>query len=352
MLLRAGILAVSFFMLTAIVARPAARAQSNSATTREDKIDLAKPATKKPGQRTVKGVNRKTPKKKKKLPPEPEKTFEQKVLDAGGYVSGKVDKVAEHIDLTLAGKKYTKKQNPTSVNVNQYVTWTEGDIKTSTTFGLNLRLPNLERRWQLRFSSYDEEAENRDLQQKRVRTKAPERDYGAGLFFFQKLGNIKTTFQPRLELKDPLEVSYLLRFESSGQKGKVRLAPRVDLFADPQKGTGEFVSLELTVDLTEYLDLAFQNTEEYRERENFFSTQHGVSLDYSLTDTQAVGTGITTGSNNRPSFHLDSLVYSMSYAQVIYKDLLRYGLTPFLSFTKSHRFKGDPGISLTVSVTF
>lgn len=333
-----------------ILTVPVAMGQTNSATTREDKIDLAKPRSKKPGQRTEKGTRKIKP---KKAPPEPERSFETKVLDAGGYLEKKVNQVAEKIDLTLAGKKYTKKANSSSANVNQYVTWSEGGkVRTSTDFGLNLRLPNLEKRWQLRFSSYDEEAENRDLQQKRVRTRPRERDYGAALFFFQKLGKVKTTFQPRLELRDPLEMSYVLRFESSAERGPWRFAPRLDLFADPQKGTGEFVSLEFTVDLSEHTDLSIQNTEEYRERENFFSTQHGISVDYSLTDTQAVGTGLTFGSHNRDRFHLDSLVYSMSYAQVIYKDRLRYGVTPFLGFAKSHGFKGETGVTLNLELTF
>jgi hypothetical protein len=281
-----------------------------------------------------------------------EKSFEQKALATSDAIAKRVDKVAERVDILLAGKKYTKKMNSSSINVSQVVTHTEGGkLQTSTDFGLNLRLPNLERRWQLRFTSYDEEEENRDLIQQRVRTRPRPKDYGAAFLFFQNLGRIKTTFQPRLELKDPLEMSYVLRFESSAKRRSFRLAPRLDLFADPEKGTGEFVSLDISTDLTTRLELLLQNTEEYRERENFFSTQHGVTFDYSLDRWRALGFGTTVGSHNREHFHLDSLVVSVTYAELIYKNRLNYSLTPFLGFYKNERFKGDAGITLNVTVT-
>lgn len=290
-------------------------------------------------------------KKKKPLVVE-KRTFEQRAIDTSDAVAKRVDRVAESIDLLLAGKKYTKKPNSSSVNVNQVVSHTEGGVlDVSTDFGVNLRLPNLEKRWQLRFTSYDEEEENRDLTQQRVRTRPRPKDYGAALLFFQNLGRIKTTFQPRLELKDPLEMSYVLRFESSASSKTFRIAPRLDLFADPQKGTGEFVSLDISTDLTDRLEISMQNTEEYKERENFFSTQHGLSLDYSLDDWRALGTGVTVGSDNRGRFHLDSVVTSVSYAELLYKERLSYSLTPFVSFYKGQRFKGKAGITLNVSVT-
>lgn len=292
-------------------------------------------------------------KKKEKAAEKKEETFEQKALGVTDSLAKRVDSMAESIDIMLAGKRYTRKPNSSSANVNQFVTYREGGkVDTSTDFGINLRLPNLERRWQLRFTSYDEEEENRDLQQQRVRTRARPRDYGAGLFFFEKLGNIKTTFQPRLELKDPLEVSYVLRFESQAEKGFFRLIPRMDLYADPQKGTGEFLSLEIIMELSKRLELSIQNTEEYRERENFFTTQHGISLDRSLDDKRAVGMGVTAGSHNRYHFHLDSLVASVSYAQLIYKDRLSFALTPFQSFVKNEHFKGKSGVTFTLNMMF
>jgi hypothetical protein len=266
-------------------------------------------------------------------------------------IAEKIDATAERIDITLAGRKYTRKTNTSSVILSQYVTWTEGGmIRPSTDFNVDLRLPNLERRWQLRFASYNEEEENRNLSEQRVRTRPRPRDYGASVAFFEKLGRIKTTFQPRFMLKDPVEVSYLLRFESQAESRGVRLFPRFELFAHPEKGTGEFFSLELVIKVGRKMELSWQNTEEYRERGNVFDTQHGVSLDYSLTPRDAVGASVTGNSTSRPAFHLDTVTLSTVYAHEISEDRLRYSLTPFLAFTKGKSFNGDPGVSLNVAL--
>ncbi len=280
------------------------------------------------------------------------KTIEDHAMATSQVITDSLDYAANTIDITLAGKKYTKKANESSLTVSQYLTSIEGGIvKTSTDFGLNLRLPNLERRWQLRFTSYDVEEENRDVSQQRVRTRPRPREYGASLLFFEKLGNVKTTFQPRLQLKDPLDMSYVLRFESTAVHKGVRLLPRLDLFADARKGTGEFVSLDLLLELSKHSDLTFQNTEEYKNLENSFTTQHGISYDYSLTDQKALGASYTVVSANH-NFHLASSTAALIFTEQIYRRLLKYSLTPFLAFGKSEHFKGKAGITLNIDVVF
>ncbi len=285
-------------------------------------------------------------------PPE-KRTVESKILDVGDGITKAVDATADAIDLTLAGKKYVKKRNTSSANVTQLVTWSEGGVvRKSTDFGLNLKLPNVERRWQLRFSSYDEDKENRNLTQLRVRTRPRERDFGAGMMFFQKLGRVRTLFQPRLQLKSPLEMAYVLRFESDAELKPFHFTPRLDLYADPKKGTGEFVSFEFRSEVSKRMEIDLRNTEEYRDKDNFFTTQNGVSLEYSLTDTQATGAGLSCESQNRPSFHMSSVTASTVYSQVIYKERLNYSVTPFLGFAKSDNFKGKAGITLNLDLVF
>lgn len=301
-----------------------------------------------------------TKKKKKKAkkrvhkpPPKAEKTIESQILKAGDAVQKAVEKTAEKTDLLIAGKRYTKKKNRSSINYRQLVTWQDGrGVKFPGDFGLNLKLPNLEKRWQLRFSSYDEEADRRNLQEQRVRTTAPPKDYGAGLFFFEKLGNIKTSFQPRLQLSNPLRMSYTLRFENEAEIKPVKLNSRVEVFADPKKGTGQYASLEFRFRLTERTDLGIQNTEEYQERDNYFVTQHGISLDHSLTATRAIGTAINAACNNKARYHLDQYTYSWVVVQQVYPERLQLSLTPFLTFYKAAGFQGKTGITLQGNLTF
>ncbi|NJL26136.1 MAG: hypothetical protein HC902_13875, partial [Calothrix sp. SM1_5_4] len=96
----------------------------------------------------------------------------RKVLEASDVVGKKIERTAERLDLALAGRRYTDKPNTTSVWAGQLVGWGEGgEVRTSTDFGINLKMPNVERRLQLRFSSFDEREESRDLTQRRVRTR-------------------------------------------------------------------------------------------------------------------------------------------------------------------------------------
>ncbi len=288
------------------------------------------------------------------MPPETEKpkTLQDRALESTKYLSEKIEDVATSIDITLAGKKYTKKVNHSAINLSQLISYSEGgDTRLSTDFGVNLRLPNLEKRWQLRFASYDEEREDRDLSQRQVRTRARPREYGASFQFFQSLGKVKTTFQPRLEIRDPVEMSYVLRFESETNISKVRVVPRTDFFTDPEKGTGQFASVEFQYKLSARSDLRFYNNEEYRDFENYFTTQHGLSYDFSLSKVQAIGISAVATSNNRPTFHLQSFSFAVPFARELSRELLTFSLTPFIGFGKGEKFKGRTGISLYIEMT-
>lgn len=350
-----GILLIIFFVFSSVSHGTIAATQGSQNKVppkfKAKNIKEAKAAPKKPAPKT---------KPKPKKPAQPSKSkeakqkgFEGTMLRAGDAVQQVVEKTAEKTDLLIAGKRYTKKKNTSKITYRQFVTFQDGrGVKFPGDFGFSLRLPNLEKRWQLRFSSYDEEADKRNLQQQRVRTTAPNKDYGAGLFFFEKLGNIKTSFQPRLQLTNPLAMSYTLRFENEANISWFKLNSRVELFADPQKGTGEFASLEFRFRLGEKTDLGFQNTEEYTERNNFFSTQHGVTLDYSLNPTRAIGMGLNALCNNKATYHLDQYTYSWVIAEQIYPERLLMSLTPFVGFYKAKGFQGKTGITLQAYLTF
>lgn len=280
-------------------------------------------------------------------------TIENKARRVSEKVQDKVQDLAEKIDLLLAGKKYSSEANDTRVNLSQLVSYSEGgQVVKSTDLGVNLRLPNTEKRWQARFSTYDEEAEERDMQQRRVRTTPRPRDAGASLFFLRKLGDIRTTFQPKLQLKNPLEMSYVFKMQSETRYKPVRIAPELQLFADAVNGTGEYFSTSFSAKVFERTELTFDNEEEYHERDHNFSTRHGLSLDHALNDVQAVGCALIATSLNHPHFHLDGLNFSTSFAHEFYRDLLKYSLSPFIGFAKQDRFKGKVGASFTLMFIF
>jgi hypothetical protein len=279
-------------------------------------------------------------------------TFERRARMATGAVLAGVQELADKVDLMIAGRRYVDQLNNTRVNLSQLITWKEGgEVDKSTDLGVNLRLPNTEKRWQARFSTYDEEAEERDMQQRRVRTTPRPRDPGASLFFLRRLGDIDVTFQPKLQLKNPLDMSYVLKLSSPANYKKVHVTPEMQLFVDAQNGAGEYFALNFEGPLGPRTEWHFENEEEYHEFNHQFSTRHGVATDYGLSDRQALGAAFVAQSLNH-NFHLDSLNLSGSYAEEIYKDLLRYMISPFIGFASADNFKGKVGITLTVTVIF
>lgn len=279
--------------------------------------------------------------------------IEKKARQVSEKVQDEVQDLAEKIDLLLAGKKYSAEVNTTRVNLSQLVSYTEGGkFVKSTDLGVNLRLPNTEKRWQARFSTYDEEAERRNMQERRVRTTPRARDAGASLFFLRKLGDIRTTFQPKLQLKNPLEMSYVFKMQSETQYKPVRIAPELQLFTDAVNGTGEYFSTSFSTKVFERTELTFDNEEEYHERDHNFSTRHGLALDHALNDVQAIGCALIATSLNHPQFHLDGLNFSTSFAHEVYRDLLKYSLSPFVGFAKQDHFKGKVGASFILTFIF
>ena len=281
-------------------------------------------------------------------------TFEERTIGLTETISDKIANTGEAIDLFIARKKYTERRNDSHINISQLVGYSEGGpVRTSTDFGFNLSLPNVEKRWQLRFSSYDEAAESRDLNQRTLRTVAPPKDPGAALVFFRKLGNIRTSFQPRLELKNPLQVNYVLRFESAAEQKHLRFEPRMEFYADSVKGTGQYGEVRFTFKATQKSrwEYSFENDEEYRETDHFFSTHHGLGTSYSLSDSDGISAAVVASSENHP-FHLTGFTVSTSYGKEIYSQLLKYSVSPYIGFGKSDNFKGRTGIALNLQVIF
>lgn len=281
---------------------------------------------------------------------EPEK--KNLIERAGDEIQTSVQSLAISLDSLLSGPGASmKEKNKTKATISQQVVHREeGRLETSTDFALNLRLPNLEKKWQLRFTSYDEEAEERARPTPYSPIRRDKR-YGAGVGFFRNLGRVKVSFRPRLVLRDPLEMSYVLRFETSSKAGPFRLRVKTDLFADAEKGTGEYVEIsgEIQAGKTTFTTT---HREEYKERGNEFSTGHSFTTEYPLTQSIGLYQVNSFSSSNRPEYHLTGIDVSAGFGQVIRPDRLYYSFGPSLNFSKSRRFKGEAAISLSASLVF
>lgn len=280
--------------------------------------------------------------------------WEEQMIDYNRYISKKIDWLADKIDLFLSRRRYTSQKNKTTATLRSFSSVQEGGEKDSSfNFDLNLRLPNLEERWQLTFTSYDPNEEERGIRSQRQRTQARETNYGAGLALLQELGDVKVTFRPRFELRDPLQSSYILRLESSSTIQPVRFDPKLELFADSQKGTGQFVALNVNFDLGHKFNLLQFNEEQYEDAGNIFTTTHGLSLSRGLRDRESLSLTQSFRSISQPhSFHLDDTTVSAGYSYEPYRQVLGYSLGPYWIFTKDQNFKGKVGFSGEIQLIF
>lgn len=280
-------------------------------------------------------------------------TFEEKFIQSNITISEWFDSVAEGLDLFLVEKKLTNKKNETNVRLENSTTFVERENPVNS-LGLrvNMRLPNVEEYWNLKFTTYDEKKENRGVRRALLRQTPKERNYGATVGLFRKLGNVRTAFEPRIGLQDPVKVSHSLSFESVAETDLYNINPKIEFFADPDKGTGIFTAFNLNFELSKVYSLTFLNEGEYEEKKHLFSVTNGFSLGQGLTPRSALSYGFYTVSNNQTSYHLEAYSLSIGWSELVYRNILDYQIVPNLSFTKDQGWRGVPGITLNLNFNF
>lgn len=302
------------------------------------------------------GVQADEKKEEKKQPSgEDLNAMEEVLIDRNKAISEEIDTAAEKLDIMLTGEKVTSTQNKTQVKIENNMYWSEGgNVDVSPHFGVRLRLHNLEEKWQLVFTSYDEEEENRGIDQRQFRRTPKERNYGAGLAFFRQFGKIKTTFQPRLELKDPLEMSYLLKLEpeSRAAPSQLHVFPRLEFFAQPDKGVGVFNSYDFIWPLSAYFSLSYLQEFEYEDEENKFTSNNALSVVQRITDRGSFSYSVASTSNNRETMHLEQYGFAVTWYEIAYVDIFEYSIAPTWDFIKENNFKGVAGLRATLNFIF
>ncbi len=275
------------------------------------------------------------------------------LIDKNKAISSTFDDWADGLDVFLAGKRISKRPNATRVVVQNSLFSQEGQkVRPAVGLGVHLRLPNLEESWALKFMTYDDAEEERGLQKKFLRDSPRETNYGASVAFFRKLGNVKTSFQPRVELKNPLKISHSLMFKSSADFKTYEVAPKLEFFARPDKGTGVFTAINVTYLLNNFLALGFLNEAQYEDLISTFTVDHGLSLTHKLNDKSSMNYAFLINSNNRPRYHLENYTFSTSFSHVIFRNVLDFQIIPYLTFPKTHGFKGLAGLNIHLTLIF
>ena len=289
------------------------------------------------------------------LPVQPpkEKTTEQELIQTNIDVANWFDSLTEGVDLFFVGKKITKEKNRSSFKVENTSTSTEGEnFSNVTSLSIRPRFQNLEQYFQLKFTTYDEADEKRKAERGYLRRKTRDQNYGATLGFFRKLGRVKTTFQPRIELQDPLMVSHSLAFESVADYKYWVFNPKLELFANATKGAGIFQAYNFNIPINTTFSLTLINDGEYLDKLHSFSVTNGFALNQALNEKSGLAYSMLFNSINRPVYYMTDYTTLITWHQIIYKNILDFQVTPNINFDKKRDFKGRAGIILNIGINF
>lgn len=283
---------------------------------------------------------------------ESEETWERRLIRKNIEWSEALDGFAEGLDLFLVGKRVTERRNETHLRVENSTFSEEGKpLHNTTNFNINVQLPNLEDYWQLKFTSYDETEERRGVNRGYLRQSPRENNYGASVGLFRSFGPVRARFNPRLHLADPLRVSHSITLESVADMTTYQINPKLEFFANPDKGTGVFGALNLNFVLSDVHSLSLVNEGEYEERENLFTVSNGVSLGRQLTEKTSFSYNLFFTSMSRPVMHIEGYSFSVVWAHLIYQRILDYQIIPHVDF-ETINYRATAGLIVNINLNF
>lgn len=283
-----------------------------------------------------------------------EKTEWQKALsEAQTQISDWIVQRAEKIDLFLVGAKESQHINTSSMRIQNTSFSNEGEEASNVTnISVNLKLPNLEEILHLKFATYDELDAERGVNKDYLKSNQKETNYGTSLGLFGKLGNIKAAFQPRIQFQNPLRVTQSLSFTNKIKKENYSIDPKLEFWADPNKGVGIFSLLNYGFPITRKLQFNIVNDANYEEKSHLLSVTNGVTFDQWVNRKNSLLYSFLLTSLNQPNYHLDSYSLALTWNRLIYMRILDAQLTPHLDFNRNKQYKGNLGITLNLNLNF
>ncbi|WP_155722485.1 hypothetical protein [Bdellovibrio bacteriovorus] len=279
-------------------------------------------------------------------------TVEETIIRQNVNVSEWLDSVADGLDVFLAGERYTQRPNKTIVTLESSGYYTELDGTSGAfNFNIDLRLPNVEEYWQLTFTSYDEN-EERDAKTKYLRTEPRERNYGASLSLFKRMGDIRTSFQPRITFEGTPAISHSLKFETIVEEKSYRINPELEFYATPGKGAGIFEALNFNWPLSAKYSVTLINEGDYQSRPHIFTVTNGLSLGQSFSKSRSLSYAIFVTSSNRPNYQLAGYNFSVTWRHIVLNRILDYDIIPNIDFVRETNFVRNPGVTVNVNLHF
>jgi hypothetical protein len=284
---------------------------------------------------------------------EVDESIEELLIKKNIEVSGWLDAIAKEIDLFLVGRKVTNKKNETSVKIeNSSFQTTSDSLKNTTNLNVNLRLPNTEAYWMLKFATYDENESRRGIQNGYLRKTPRPQSNGAILGVFQKLGDTHVSFQPRVDLGNPVRISHSLKFDRTADFQSFNVMPRLEFYATPEIGTGVFLSANVNFPLTKNVTFTLIHNGDYVGRKSTFGVTNGFNFAHRTSSRTAIDYSFILASLSQPNYHLDGYTFAVSWSHILYRRILDYRVTPHIDFYTAKGFQGIPGFIFAVGLNF
>jgi hypothetical protein len=279
--------------------------------------------------------------------------LDQKLVQDDKKITEKIDDIMSDVDVALAGEKLVETTNVTRITIRNQLNWPSGGpFAYNPHLDLRLHLPNLEKKWQLKFVTYNEDQVDRGINRDRLRTAPVSNDYAGSIGFFQKLGEVNAEFQPRIEYSGGFQFSYFLKLTSSANKKYFSIHPEAQFFARSDTGIGQYLAANVDIPLYKTFVLTVIDEEQYQDQANIFSTNNGLGISYNYNDAMSQNTTFVVESNTRPNYHLDRFTIASAFTHKLYKNVLHYTIRPYLAFPSELVFVGQPGINVELDLIF
>lgn len=284
--------------------------------------------------------------------PSEDQSFQKKMIETNIEVSEELDSYADKIDIWLTGKRVSNKKNETRVFIESQMGIQQESIPNySSNIGAELKLPNFEEHWRLKFSNRNR-TEERGQGPRYLQKQTQPKKVGASVGFFRNLGGVRTQYQPKILLQSQPEISHSLEFSQSWDLEYFKIEHELELFADADLGTGVGHGLIFSKTLNKKFILRQSNDSRYLDRTHFYNLTSSLTLGESLTKTSGLGYSTFISGINREVYHMSQFGFSIGYSETIYKKILDYSVTLHQTFSEELKFRGIVGLTFVVVLNF
>ena len=259
--------------------------------------------------------------------------------------------MADDIDNFLSGDdEIVTGPNETRLVLGQRLVWEEGGMwDYSIDADLRLHLPKFAEKWRLRFTTYDTDEEEVGLKKSQARTQERTEDAGLSIFFLSQFKTIQITFRPRLNGDG---VSHVLRFKRPSDFWMFKFKPKLELFARPDEGTGQFLALNMGYHINHSWLFTLINEEQYTDIDNTMATNQGFAFRHIHDENTTQYYALIFESSNQPHYRLDKYTLSTTYEHYFKDRTMVYRLIPSIIWARVNEFEGNPVMTFEFDYIF